>query len=543
MQHTLVNADSMTTVQTPKFRKGENYDYLYERLEHFYNIEVRGNYPNNVTLDEQGRPKYRYESRLELIDLDKECEQDLINGTGFVISKKQDIKKDIRSIDSIFSSRFGLQIDDMTPFGDVYKCHCGRTQMKINNGLLCPICHQKVKYVSNDFSITGWIKIREPFFAIHPNMFKKLVCFIGKNFSTILIDDSKPNEDGFTVAKEIVKTNPFANIGFSAFKERFDEIMEFYRNKYKNNQNKMDYYNDLMTHKDIIFTHSLPVYTSQLRPYSIKKNHFNFEGNNAAYNVIAGTAAKLNKAEFNSRGREKATNQLMYNIQMKYMEIYADLEKEIKQKKGYVRALNGGRYNFTARNVIIPDPDLGIDEIILPYSTLIELMSLTIINILQKTYSPSEAYRIWDEARIEYNPMIADLIQDIIDSQYIGIILNRNPSISPASIIQLHLIGVTKDDTYSCRVPHEILKSMGADFDGDTLNNMLIINDDFLINAARLFNPRLSMQISYNDGMFNSKMSLQTDTMICINSFAQLGIDEMTEEDYKAIEMCQSCMV
>ena len=170
-------------------------------------------------------------------------------------------------------------------------------------------------------------------------------------------------------------------------------------------------------------------------------------------------------------------------------------------------------------------------------------MSLTIINILQKTYSPSEAYRIWDEARIEYNPMIADLIQDIIDSQYIGIILNRNPSISPASIIQLHLIGVTKDDTYSCRVPHEILKSMGADFDGDTLNNMLIINDDFLINAARLFNPRLSMQISYNDGMFNSKMSLQTDTMICINSFAQLGIDEMTEEDYKAIEMCQSCMV
>ena len=520
----------------------ENYDYLYERLENFYKIEVRGNYPNNQSLDEFGRPKYRYESTLEIIDFDEECEEDLIKGTGFIISKKQDIKKDIRSDDSIFSSRFGLQIDDMTPFGDVYKCDCGRTQMKINKGMTCPICHTKVKYVSNDFSITGWIKVNDPYFVIHPTMFKMLICFIGrKSLMSIFELDYKIDEDGFQIKKEPVKANPYAYIGMMEFKEKFDEIMEFFKNKHKNNANKMEFYETIMKHKNLIFAHSLPVYTSQLRPYSIKKNHFNFEGNNAKYNVIAGTAAKLNKAKFNSRGRAKPTNQLMYEIQMKYMEIYADLEKIIAQKKGYVRALNGGRYNFTARNVIIPDPNLGIDEIILPYSTLIELMSLTIINILTKTYSPSEAYRIWDEARIQYNPMIADLIQSIIDSQYIGIILNRNPSISPASIIQLHLVGVTKDDTYSCRVPHEILKSMGADFDGDTLNIMLIINDDFLINAARLFNPRLSMQISYNDGMFNSNMSLQTDTMICLNSFTQLGIDNITDEEYAMIEACQMC--
>ena len=297
---------------------------------------------------------------------------------------------------------------------------------------------------------------------------------------------------------------------------------------------------NIRNNKNVIFTHSLPVYTSQLRPYSIKKNRFNFEGNNALYNVIAGLAVRLNKSKVFTRNRNKPTNQVIYDIQMKFMEIYANLEKIIAQKKGYVRALNGGRYNFTARNVIIPDPELAIDEIILPYASLIELLSLTIINILTKTYSPADAYRIWDEARIEYNPMIGELIQSIIDSQYIGIILNRNPSISPSSIIQLHCIGVTKDNTYSCRVPHEILKSMGADFDGDTLNIMLIINDDFLDNAAKLFNPRLSMQISYNDGMFNSNMSLQTDTMICINSFTQLGIDSITNDELNMIQMCQN---
>lgn len=522
------------------YSTSENYDYLYEKLEEFYNVSVTGNYPFNIPLNENGQPLYKFESRIVPIDFDKECEDDIVKGTGFYIVKKQNIKKDIRSIDSIFSSRFGMQIDDVTPFGDVYKCKCGKTMMKVNNGLFCPFCHTKVRYVANDFSITGWIKMND-FTVIHPNMFKKLVAFIGKKiFDDIINVEPKIDEDGFAIPKTPSKTNPFSGIGFMELRDRFDEVMEFYRNKYKSNTNKMAYYEDIMQNKNIVFTHCLPVYTSQLRPFSIKQNKFNFEGNNALYNLIAGLVAKLNKHDIYSRNRSKPTNQILYDIQMKYMEIYADLEKVIAQKKGYTRSLNGGRYNFTARNVIIPDPDLRIDEVILPYPTLIELMSLTIINVLTKTYSPAEAYRIWDEARIEYNPMIADLIQNIIDNQYVGIILNRNPSISPSSIIQLHVTGVTKNDTYSCHLPHEILKSMGADFDGDTLNITLIINDEFLLNAAKLFNPRLSMQVSYNDGMFNSKMSLQTDTMICINSFAQLGINSITEEELRLIEVCQS---
>ena len=517
-----------------------NYDYLYDKLEEYYKLSVKGNYPFDIPLNENGQPLYKFESRIVPINFDEECERDIIKGVGFYITKKQNIKKDVRSDDSIFSSRYGLQIDDMTPFGDLYKCKCGRTMMKVNNGLLCPICHTKVKYVANDFSITGWMKM-DNYTVIHPNMFKKLIAFIGKkNLDSILSYDNKIDEDGFVVKKEQSKTNPFIGIGFEDFKERFDEIIEFFRNKYKSNTNKMAYYEDIQTYKSLIFTHCLPVYTSQLRPFSIKGNHFNFEGNNALYNVIAGLVEKLNKSKIYSRGRKKPANKVLYDIQMKYMEIYADLEKTIAQKKGYIRSLNGGRYNFTARNVIIPDPDLRIDEILLPYPTLIELLSLTIINILTKTYSPSEAYRIWDEARIEFNPMIADLIQDIINNQYVAIILNRNPSISPASIIQLHVVGVIKDDTYSCHLPHEILKSMGADFDGDTLNIMLIINDEFLLNAAKLFNPRLSMQVSYNDGMFNGRMALQTDTMICLNSFSQLGIDEITDEEYEMIYACQN---
>ncbi len=526
----------------------ENYDYIYERLEQEIQLNVRGSYPNNAELDEEtGLPKYRYETRLVKIDFDQECEQDLIKGTGFIITKKQNLKKDLKSDQSIFSPKFGLAIDDMTPFGDVYKCKCGRTMMKVNNGLVCDICHTKVKYVSNDFSITGWIKVEEPYFIIHPNLYKELFNFIGLKhkksiLESILEFDSKIDEDGFAIKKEVDPANPFNGIGMMEFKDRIYEILEFYHNKGKNSKTKMEYYDDIMNNMDKLFCHSIPVYTTQLRPYSINKNKFTFEGNNARYNVIAGLATRLNKNKIYSRGKQKGDNGLMYDIQMKFMEIYTDLEEVLAKKKGYIRALNGGRYNFTARNVIIPDKKLEIDQIILPYTTLIELLSLTIINILTKTHTPSEAYRIWDEARIMYNPTIGKLIQSIIDSEYIGILLNRNPSISPASIIQLQVVGMSHDNTYSCRVPHEILSSMGADFDGDTLNIMLIINQQFLTATAKLFNPRLAMQIDPNDGLFNSKMQLQTDTMICLNSFAQLGIDEIDNpEDQALIEQCQNC--
>ena len=517
-------------------------DYIYNELDKNIDLSITGLYPYTSELNEFGMPKYRYESKLEIIDFDEEFNYDICSGHGFIVTSNKSIKKDLVSDNTIYSDKFGMGYNDVTPFGDVYKCKCGHTTMKINEGIICEVCHTPVKYVSSDFSMTGWIKVEEPCYVIQPAMFKKIKSFIGKNkFDEILIFNAVINEDGFITIKEPPKNNPYAGIGMLEFRNKFDEIIEYFRKKYKSNNNKMNMYMDIIDNRHKIFAHSVPVYTLQLRPIHKNKNALSFEGNNALFHIMSNLAKRMNDSKMSTRGREKSTNDLLYKFQMKYMEIYIDLEKLIAQKKGYIRSLNGGRYNFTARNVIIPDPELAIDEIILPYTTLIELLGLTIVNILTKTYSPCEAYRIWDEARIKYNPMIGKLIQSILDSEYIGIILNRNPSISPSSIIQLHVIGVTQDETYSCRVPHEILTSMNADFDGDTLNILLIINKQFLISAAYLFNPRLSMQISPNDGLFNSNMQLQTDTMICINSFAQIGIDEIdNEDDLDLIYQCQS---
>ena len=99
-----------------------------------------------------------------------------------------------------------------------------------------------------------------------------------------------------------------------------------------------------------------------------------------------------------------------------------------------IRALFGGRYNFTARSVIAPGPDLRIDEVALSYPCLCGLLQQRIINILHKSYfmKYNDAYKLLHESMHHENPIIRQIIEGIIQSSDRGIplLINRNPTIS-----------------------------------------------------------------------------------------------------------------
>lgn len=99
--------------------------------------------------------------------------------------------------------------------------------------------------------------------------------------------------------------------------------------------------------------------------------------------------------------------------------------------------------------------------------------------------------------------------------------INRNPTINYGSILQVFCIGYT--DTLTMSVPLQILKIMGADFDGDVLNIFHIINDAFFQRAYVVFNPRNAMYISRIDGKLNSDVLVQRDTLINANTLIHLG--------------------
>lgn len=477
-------------------------------------------------------PHYEYHTRLEILNLDDECTKDIRSGNGFFVEEPQSIKKDVKSDRSIFSSRFGSIAGEPDAFMDRYSCECGHKRGRINHNTTCPICHTIVKYVDDNFEYFGWCVLKDEYHIIHPNLYKAIAYFIGtEKLNNILKGEEEKDEDGFTKKVTSRPANePFYQIGMIEFYKRFDEIMKYYLSK---NPTKREYYNHIMENREKVFTHSIPVYTIHLRPVRIEGENLVFEGTNATYNMIAKLVYAINRDNLKMFRKAKLKKTLLYQLQMKLMELYKEIEDILAQKKGIIRNLFGGRYNFTSRAIIVSEAKLRTDQIILSYHVLVNVLQQTIINILKKSYniSFSDAYDIWYKARLSTNDRIVDIINNLINAQPEGIpfIINRNPSINYGSILQMYCVGMSFD--YTMALPLQILSPLAADFDGDCLNIWYLINKEYIKRCERTFNPRNTMFISKNDGLFNNDLNHSKDMLITANSFINISRDTYSEDE------------
>mgnify|MGYP000869850570 FL=1 len=126
---------------------------------------------------------------------------------------------------------------------------------------------------------------------------------------------------------------------------------------------------------------------------------------------------------------DKYRTSLLWDLQERYNALYVEIQKILAGKKGNLRLLVGGRCNFTTRCIITPDPTLRIDEVKLPYHSMVELLQQTIINILVHSYNISyaHAYSIWYKSQIKKNPRVYEIIDNLIRSRNgIPMIINRN---------------------------------------------------------------------------------------------------------------------
>jgi RNA polymerase rpb1, domain 2 len=298
-----------------------------------------------------------------------------------------------------------------------------------------------------------------------------------------------------------------------------------------------------MKNREKILTHSIPVYTLFLRMVNVVGDQFTFTKNNKWYNNIARNVCFVNDESMEVYRRVKTKNDILYDIQMSMEEVYKVILNDMRGKKGAIRSVMAGRYNFTARDVIKPDETLRIDEIRLPYVALVILLEQTIINFLVKSLSLTytEAYKRWFKSQIVKDPFILNIIKNIINSKERGIafIINRNPSINHGSLLQMYCVDVNEDD-FTMSVPLQILKMLGADFDGDCMNIMYIINKEFERRASKVLNPRNAMMISRNDGKFNSAVNHFKDTYVNLNSLIYVGRDAYSEAELDNIRKLQS---
>ena len=430
---------------------------------------------------------------LKIVNWDEWCRKDLRTGNGFIITEPPTTKRkekshnpnddtrmrNVKSENGIWSSKFGSDWSDENAFEERYSCHCGELRGKIHEGEVCPLCNTKITFRGVDVNKRGWIILEsDNRKIIHPLYYKKLASVIGESkFNKIIKYDKIITKNGQIQEKVKEKSDgPFAYIGLIEFRERFDEILEYYRQRNKKNRAKLERIEEIERDREKVFASSIPVISSVLRSSSFRIDTLFYTDIDKYYNIIFSLVKKINDLDLDEKNRvaligEETTKMeipsMLSALQEKIMILYKLIFDCIDGKEGQIKGeVLGGMINFSSRDVIIPDPTLRADEIKINYSAFLELYKYEIIACLVSIHgiSKNEANKQWHDAKIEKSKKMYEVMK-YINKTPRTVLINRNPSINYGSIICVKIKDIKFDfkDDYTMSIPCQVLPVMNAD--------------------------------------------------------------------------------
>lgn len=391
---------------------------------------------------------------------------DMLTGNGFQITEPSGVSIDgvkKKSLYGALSPLYGTTYEDEQSFIERYRCNCGEFKGRQFEGEECPICHTKVEYKSSNINITGWISLGTKR-CINPYYFNILQSAIGKNaFIEMVFSKYKITTDGQKkkLSSEdnmgVVPQSKYSFIGIDEFFNNYEEIIEYFKNKKKNKTHTFDM---LLNEKRSVFTSHIPIYSTMLRPQSITSDTFYF----GSINKIINTLYSL--SDFLKSCTDVEEDYILQRIQTKVNKMWDMNLEMINGKDGWIRdQLLGGSLNYTARNVIIPDPSLHDNEVDLSYNTFLELYKYKIIYYLMQldNTSLSRAYDTWKNA-YKFDEKVYKTMLFVLEKEQPRLLINRNPTLNYYSMLLMKIRTIKKDVTdYTLSVPLSILPGLNAD--------------------------------------------------------------------------------
>lgn len=426
--------------------------------------------------------------RTEEINWDEEFRIDLLTGKGFIASERPFGKDHKKNMNGIHSPRYGTSFEDDNAFAERYRCQCGNLIGKIYEGETCKDCGTKVEFVDTDLKVFAWYHIKHGYKIIQPSMYKKLQVLIGKTYLADMIEFKYEMDlNGYfqTPEQKLRSKNPYYGIGMLQFRERIDEILEW---ALKRKKAKKDLYMNIKENQDKIFASNIPIYSSVLRSVFLTDEDYSFTPVDKKYNSLMANVNILNREPEVNISTIKTINLALFKAQKKINMIYDYIFKTVNQKDGHIREnILGGRINFSARNVIIPDTTLRANEIRLPYLTFLELYKPEIINSIMRLHNTTltAAINKWNKAQMGFDETVYEVMRYLIKNtkHHCTCLVNRNPTINFGSIIYCKVKSVkTEYDDLTMSLSGQILAPLNAD-QLPSRSGYLVTDTENLVNA------------------------------------------------------------
>lgn len=202
---------------------------------------------------------------------------------------------------------------------------------------------------------------------------------------------------------------------------------------------------------------------------------------------------------------EKKKAQLISNLNYNISRLFRMLAKTLKGKEGIIRKDGiGRRVDFSARMVIVPDPNLRWHQIGVPTPVLVELLHVELIDwavnelqyggiadkllealgIIDESTDKGEnktdfelaatLLKEWSWRKGEKGKRVVgvfcDLLRKFLDAHKdLVVILNRQPSLHKYSMQAFYPVPLDYDSGYVLHLCPLVCKGFGADFDGDEM--------------------------------------------------------------------------
>ncbi|QQO92396.1 non-viral RNA polymerase beta-prime subunit [Staphylococcus phage Machias] len=306
-------------------------------------------------------------------------------------------------------------------------------------------------------------------YILNPLGYERVKKLIGNKRFQEIISSEKPIDENGNVIEPEDDHNSY--IGLIEFRKNFLKIL---KEEVKREKRKTKDYNRVVQWylSDLLFQNYVTVFSPKLRPATVNKATKTFRHSeiNKDYNLLIAHSNSIKELDrhYTDDSVELQKLNLLSKIQDDSINISDRVINEnIKGKGGTIRKLlMGSRVGFSARSVIVPAPDLKLNEIRLNYTIFLEVYKPILANLMYVTENIplAKGEEILDRALDTFNPKVYKYMRELVDKTENGmrVILNRNPSISESSVQILKIKDIIQDiESSVVGISNNILAGMG----------------------------------------------------------------------------------
>jgi hypothetical protein len=472
----------------------------------------------------------------EIIDLDELFRTSL---RAPIIVNHFNIQSDTdkEEINRLILTQYGSDFLEIEP-----SCDCGTVRGGYNEGVLCPYCNTHVMPVTErPLETSVWLGLPKGVKKyINPKVYSILAKRLTISKFNILEHLVNPSAGPPETKNAVVAKYMRLNIprGINHFYDNFEDLIAQLTKEnilLRDSEDKtggkgrhttlMEF---IAMYRDRLFCDHLPLPT-KLMMITEATMTTTFASTNMmpaldAVRTISSTEnspAPLNLKTLQSRAMKANGLMALYN-ELCFKDFF-------DQKEGWFRQhVYGTRSHFTFRGVINSNTEAHhYEELHIPWSLAVMVFRIHVCaKLIRNGWSLREAQALLDENTLRYNPVLDAIFEELIREApggRIAVLFNRNPSLLRGSMQLLYITKVKKEVAErSISISVMILKNLNADFDGDALNGMVILDNKMQRKLNRLA-PHLTILDTNKPRSLSRAMQMPEPTVTTAASWAHRG--------------------